>query len=381
MLWRRPLPLFIASFHFQANGKMATDDLDTDAGASVQLPIRAAGNTDESNSTAFDIVKTYRSLLDADPDLTMPVAAIESLIELLHATPSSTAMETVEVVKKEKAKLVASAPNPLPILAGADLFEQFLLRSLRGQTASGSADVVLSFDETRQHLLRNKLLFAERAKAARDMIAKLGSERVVDGGVVMTAGGSRVVTKILLHAAAMQKKQFKVIYVLDGSPRTDASVAALRDAGIPVETVLFQKVAYMLLNQSQINVVMVGTEVITWNGGVVSRMGTCQLAQLCKKLPGTMRRFFVVAESHKIHRNMPIAYPMVLHLGVRQRHIGRWENLANGSVRDLDGKPMESWLADQDEVEYTEPEFIDGFITEQGIKSPGMIVKMVEDYN
>ncbi|EGS21216.1 uncharacterized protein CTHT_0030620 [Thermochaetoides thermophila DSM 1495] len=133
----------------------------------------------QDESGEFDIVRTYRQILASDPDITMPVATIEALIERLRVTPSSTAMETVEIVKKEKAKLLASVPNPLPLLAGADLFEQFLLRSLRGPPATGNssggslsnstsnADRIMSFEETRQHLLKNKQLFAQRAKAAR----------------------------------------------------------------------------------------------------------------------------------------------------------------------------------------------------------------------
>ncbi|EGO59461.1 hypothetical protein NEUTE1DRAFT_79585, partial [Neurospora tetrasperma FGSC 2508] len=108
---------------------MATDDL-----SNKPLAVRTTSST-STDGASFDIVKTYRDLLTSDPDMTMPVAAIESLIELLRVTPSSTAMETVEVVKTQKALLLDSAPNPLPLLAGADLFEQYLLRSLRGQTA------------------------------------------------------------------------------------------------------------------------------------------------------------------------------------------------------------------------------------------------------
>ncbi|KAK3390564.1 hypothetical protein B0H63DRAFT_519773 [Podospora didyma] len=361
------------------------------AGAEEQLPVRT-NTTNQSvaqqeqqqqqndGPAPFDIVRTYRAMLASDPDLTMPMAAIESLIEVLHATPSSTAMETVEVVKKEKAKLIASSPNPLPILAGADLFEQFLLRSLRGQTAAGtsggSTDRVLSFEETREHLLHNQQLFARRAKEARDSIAVWGSKRVVDGRVVLTVGGSRVVNKILLHAAATNPgKYFKVIYVLDGSPRSASSVAALREAGIEVETISPAKVAYVLSNQSQINVVLVGTEVVMLNGGVISRMGTCQLAYLTKQVPGSLKRFYVAAETHKIVRKTPLADPMVIQLGVNQKDISKFANLGidSSSIND-------DVLAEENEVDYTKPELIDGIITEQGIKTPDQIWQLTEDY-
>ncbi|SPQ23803.1 562dfc7a-f9b2-4c5c-9d25-ce743b6749a4 [Thermothielavioides terrestris] len=354
--------------------------------AARDLPIRSHASSNppqqEDGSGAFDIVRTYRELLNSDRDLTMGVAAIESLIEVLRATPSSTAMETVEVVRKEKAKLLASTPNPLPLLAGADLFEQYLLRSLRGPTAEGStgssaSDRVLSFEQTRQHLLDNKQLFAQRAKMARDNIALWGSRYVSDGRIVLTAGGSRTVTKILLRAAADPSKHFKVIYVVDGrNRRSDVAVAQLRAAGLEVETISPHKVAYVLANQKQINLVLVGTEVVMQNGGIISGMGTAQLAHLTKTVKGGIRRFYVAAETHKICRKTPIAYPMVNRVGVRQKDVSKFDNIGVDPAPD----DAAALLAEQDEVDYTDPELIDGFITEQGVKMASAIWEMVDVY-
>ncbi|KAL2153031.1 hypothetical protein VTH82DRAFT_4186 [Thermothelomyces myriococcoides] len=353
------------------------------AGAGTQqLPVRTSStssNPQRESGATFDIVRTYRELLNSDRDLTMGVAAIESLIELLRVTSSSTAMELVEIVKKEKAKLLASVPNPLPLLAGADLFEQYLLRSLRGPTATASGsgtDRVLSFEETRQHLLDNKDLFAQRAKADRDSIAIWGSRYVSDGKVVLTAGGSRTVTKILLRAAADQSKHFKVIYVVDGrNKRSDVAVAQLREAGLEVETISPHKVAYVLGNQKQINLVLVGTEVVMQNGGIISGMGTAQLAHLTKTVKGGIKRFYVAAETHKICRKNPIAYPMVNRVGVNQKDISKFENIGV----DLDPEAA-GMVPEQDEVDYTDPELIDGIITEQGVKMTSQIWEMVDNY-
>ncbi|KAK4158095.1 hypothetical protein C8A00DRAFT_28994 [Chaetomidium leptoderma] len=351
------------------------------ATAQQQLPVRTSSTSSSpqpQNGAAFDIVRTYRELLNSDRDLTMGVAAIESLIELLRATSSTTAMELVEIVKKEKAKLLASAPNPLPLLAGADLFEQFLLRSLRGPTAGtgSSSDRVLSFDETRQHLLDNKDLFAQRAKADRDSIAIWGSRYVVDGGVVLTAGGSRTVTKILLRAATDQSKHFKVIYIVDGhNKRSDVAVSQLREAGLEVETISPHKVAYVLGNQKRINLVLVGTEVVMQNGGIISGMGTAQLAHLTKTVKGGIKRFYVAAETHKICRKSPIAYPMVNRVGVNQKDISKFDNVGVDMSDRIPGL-----VAEQDEVDYTDPELIDGIITEQGVKMTSQIWEMVDNY-
>jgi len=306
--------------------------------------------------------------------MTMPVAALESLIELLRVTPSSTTMETVKVVKEQKAKLLAASPNPLPVMAGADLFEQFLLRSLRGPSADEAPGQVLSFEDTRAHLLQNKQLFAQRAREARDSIATVGSKYVLHDKVILTAGGSRVVTSILLRAAADPTRHFKVIFVADGSPRTDASIAALREAGLEVDTISPAKVSYVLSCNSSINLVLAGTEVVLQNGGIISRMGTSQLAFLTKHNPGSQKRFYVAAETHKIVRVTPLFHPIVNRVGVRQKDISRWENIGQTPVN------VDELLAEQEEVDYTDPELIDGIITEQGTKMTSQIWEMVEDY-
>lgn len=323
---------------------------------------------------AHSIVETYHNLLNSDSEMTMPVAALESLIELLRVTPSSTTMETVKVVKEQKAKLLAASPNPLPVMAGADLFEQFLLRSLRGPSADEAPGQVLSFEDTRAHLLQNKQLFAQRAREARDSIATVGSKYVLHDKVILTAGGSRVVTSILLRAAADPTRHFKVIFVADGSPRTDASIAALREAGLEVDTISPAKVSYVLSCNSSINLVLAGTEVVLQNGGIISRMGTSQLAFLTKHNPGSQKRFYVAAETHKIVRVTPLFHPIVNRVGVRQKDISRWENIGQTPVN------VDELLAEQEEVDYTDPELIDGIITEQGTKMTSQIWEMVEDY-
>jgi len=372
MLWRG-LPIFKASIHFLSIGKMATDD--STPGTPLVIRTQSSSSQQQSQdngSDAFDIVKTYHDLLNSDADITMPVAAIESLIELLRVTPSSTAMETVEIVKKEKQRLLDSAPNPLPLLAGADLFEQTLLRSLRGQTV-GATDRVLSFEETRQHLLQNRQLFAQRAKAARDNIAIHGARYVLDGKVVLAAGGSRAVTKILLHAATDPKKHFKVIYVVDGSPRAQASVDALRAAGLDVSTIGTHRVSSVLRDQGGINLVLVGTEVVLQNGGIISRMGTHQLAVLTKHVKSPYRRLYVAAETHKIVRKTCLMYPPVQRVGIKQRDLSKFKDIGVAEI-------TEEMLAEDDEVDYVEPDLIAGIITEQGVKMPSQIWEMV-DYN
>lgn len=358
----------LPKFNFHQFNRMAVGT----TSASQPPQASTAPAAQDAAKDEFDIVKTYRSLLASDPEMTMPVAAIESLIELLRAKPSSTAMETVEIVRDEKQKLLDAFPNPLPIRAGADLFEQFLLRSLRGPSADEGPGHRLSFDETRAHLLQNSNLFAQRAREAREAIASHGAKYILDGRTILVSGGSRVVTSILLRAASDPGRHFNVIYVDDESPRTEKSIAALRAAGLDVETIDPRKVAVVLSQCWNLNLVLTGAEVVCTDGSVISRMGTSQLAFLCKHMPGASRRFFVAAETHKIVRVPATFTPIVNRVGIRQKDMSKWNNI---------GKPTaEGDFDPEDEVDHTERELVDGIITENGVKEVSQIWEYVADY-
>ncbi len=299
----------------------------------------------------------------------MSVAAIEALIALLGSMSASTAMETVSIVKSEAERLHKSVSNPIPLRAGTDLFQQYLLRSLRGQP-SGANGPVLSFEETRQHLLRNSRVFASRAKAARDSIAERGSLYVTNGSVVLAAGGSRTVRKILLRAAEQHKDKygaprFKVIYVMDGSLDCGPAVTALREAEVEVDAIDLATVAYSLTTD-RVDMVFVGTEALLQNGGLLSRMGTYQLALLCHALK---KKFYVAAETHKIARVFALSPGDLARCGVEQKHadakVPQGDEVAQGVVH-LSHK-----------VDYTPPEYISSIITEQGIKTPTQIYEMI----
>lgn len=293
----------------------------------VEKPKLAQMGRSDLLTLLFSIVETYNRLLAEDEDLTMAVAAIEALIALLGHTTSSTVMETLDIVKAQADRLKRSSTNPIPLTAGTDLFQQYLLRSLKQSTGprSGKEPAAAggsgpdSFDETRQHLLRNGRLFAARAKAARDAIAVRGSRYVGLGSVVLTAGGSRTVKKLLLKAAERHietngSPDFRVIYVMDGSRDSEPAVRELRARGVPVAPVDPAAVAHVL-QAGRVDMVFVGAEVVVQNGGAISRMGTYQLAQLTKAVG---KPLYVVAETHKFVRLYPLGQNDLGRCGIKQ---------------------------------------------------------------
>ncbi|KAI9705494.1 MAG: translation initiation factor eIF-2B subunit alpha [Candelina mexicana] len=258
----------------------------------------SAGVNAGKDAQDFDTVGTYQRLLAEDPDLTMPVAAIEAQIELLSQAQPSTTSEAMDLLEMSAERLKRSIRNPISLLAGTDLFRQYLLTSQQRD-----------FKSVRHHLLTNGRLFVQRAKASRLKIADLGRHFVRDGATVLTNGGSRVVGELLKSAAdaSSGSVRFRVIYVLGGKeqlsdPQEGAAVVReLRQKGVPVAVIPESAVAYSM---GEVNLVIVGAEGVVENGGIISRMGTYQIGLLAK---ASGKPFYVVAESHKFVRLYPLS--------------------------------------------------------------------------
>lgn len=229
----------------------------------------------------------------------MPVAAIEALIELLVQSKVDTVFEFLDIVKTQSGYLKSGVPNSISLSAGTDLFQRYMISSMK-PTSTGD------FDTVRQHLLSNGRLFVSRAKAAREKIAACGRNFIRDGSVVLTHGGSRVVGTLLGKAAEASKTggnvRFKVIYVMNDarSSESKAVVASLRAKGVPVAIISEGAVGYAL---GKVNLVIVGAEGVVENGGIISRLGTYQIALLAK---AAGKPFYVAAESHKFVRLYPL---------------------------------------------------------------------------
>lgn len=215
----------------------------------------------------------------------------------------------------------------MPLTAGTDLFLQYLVSSLKQQDGS--------FDAVRQHLLRNGRLFASRAVAARHGIAEAGWRFVTEGKCVLTHGASRTVSSLLERAAKNAAGKFRVVYVRDDSraKESDEVVKELRGMGIPVAEIHSASVAHVLGLLRQVDMVFVGAEAVTQNGGIISRIGTFQIAQLASQasIP-----FYVAAETHKFVRKFPLD----------QRDIGFEQKVLDFGVESASKQPT-------DPVDYT----------------------------
>ena len=317
------------------------------------------------------IVSTYHSLLSSDPLLTMPVAAIESLILLLSHSPSSTISETLSLLAHYTNILKSSVANPIALSAGTDLFQRYLISTLQspqpgnnkgGRTTRGGGDTKDDFPAIRHHLISNGRLFAARAKEARSQIAHVARQFIQDGTTVLTYGSSRVVGAVL-SAALKLHTRFKLVYVCDTASTTTSTTDLPPtlpgpSPELPTAVIPSSAVAHAL---SQVSMVMLGAEGVVENGGIISGMGTYQLGVLAK---AAGKPVYVCAESHKFVRIFPLSQADVGG-GVLQ--------FVSESAEKGVAVATEKEAAEKRRIDYTPPELITALITESGVHTPSAV--------
>ncbi|CAF9942136.1 MAG: translation initiation factor eIF-2B subunit alpha [Alectoria fallacina] len=327
-------------------------------------------STPHNGSSSFDVVSTYNNTLSTDPLITKPVAAIESLISLLSASPPSTISETLSLLESATSELKESVPNSIAISAGTDLFQRYLISTLqqgsaqytksKGKRSSSSGDG--EFRSIRAHLLANSRLFVQRAKESRGQIATVARRFVRDGCTVLTCGRSRVVAAVL-SAAAEDGAKFRVVNAQDSHDALSNSstdiVTELRRKDVPVATIAFAALATSL---PHITFALAGAESVVENGGIISGMGTNQMGLLAKSAG---KPFYVVAESHKFVRIYPLSGDD-LPLGQKVldfRTEGGEERNEHEGKRKAEGEV----------VDFTPPDLITALVTESGVQTPSAV--------
>ena len=261
-----------------------------------------------------------------------------------------------------------SVSNPVALSAGTDLFQRYCVGVLQSPS-TGPKSEGEDFKATREQLLKDGRLFVQRAKDARDSIGRTAKGFVGDGKTVLIYGYSRVVSAVL-HAAADDGVDFRIICAQD--PISNASsgmITQLEKKDVAVATIPISAVAYSL---DMATFVMIGAESVVEDGGIISRMGTYQLAILAQS---ANKPLYVVAESHKFVRVYPLGqYDLPLRqtvVGFEGREEGDPEKGDAGEEKKVaNGKrPRE----DEELVDYTPPKFITSLVTETGIHTPSAV--------
>lgn len=295
----------------------------------------------------FDIRDSYLQFLRDDADMTMPVAAIESLVTLLRLKQPSTSAELISLVSENTDLLKKSIPNNISLSAGCDLFMRFVLRNI---------NLYSDWESCRTHLVENGELFVQRAKVSRNKIAETGLPFIKDDDIILVHSISRVVLTLLLNAA-QKFVRFRVI-VTEARPTGNGALMAhtLRRAGVPVSLIPDSAVGHVI---HKVDKVLLGAEGVAESGGIINHVGSYQIGVLAKN---AKKPLYVVAESHKFVRMFPLApndLPTAHNAGL------------NFTTDDLEGE--NGAQEGQDALDFTPHEYITALITDLGVLTPSAV--------
>jgi translation initiation factor eIF-2B subunit alpha len=248
--------------------------------------------------TEFDIKQTYLKFLQDDPEITMPVAAIESLLTMLKVKQPSTSAELIMLLSDATHELKTSVKNSISLSAGCDLFTRFVVRNTH---------LYSDWESCKEHLVENGQLFLSRAKESRDMIAKIGFNLIKDDDTVLIHSYSRVVLSLLAYSKS-KFVRFRVFVTEARSGSTDNDsktgkdmVNALKELDIPVCYIHDSQVGFVI---NKVDKVFMGAEGVSESGGIINHIGSYQIGVLAKN---ANKPLYVVSESHKFIRMFPLS--------------------------------------------------------------------------
>ncbi|KAF8654224.1 hypothetical protein AX16_003748 [Volvariella volvacea WC 439] len=256
----------------------------------VSQPGLARPATQDARASTFDINHAYQRILE-DDEISMPLAAILALTELIQNSSAGTMFELVKELNDGAEALRQQTSNPISLNAGCELFIAFV--TLFPHVSSNFADL-------KTELIRQGRQYAEEALSYRQKIAELAVGFIKDGSVILTHSYSRVVMRTLLLA---HKKKRISVFVTEARPRGLGikTAEALSAAGVPATVILDSAVAYVM---DKVDFVLVGSEAVVESGGLINAVGSNQIAIIAR---AANKPFYALAESYKFHRLFPLS--------------------------------------------------------------------------
>ncbi|CCE86411.1 Piso0_004898 [Millerozyma farinosa CBS 7064] len=295
--------------------------------------------------SSFDITEVYLKFLEEDKDMTMPIAAIESLVTMLRIKEPTTSSELINLVKSNIETLKSSISNAISLSAGCDLFMRFVLRN---------TNMYSDWESCKRNLVENGELFVQRAKESRFKSAEFGLPFIKDDDTILVHSFSRVVFQLLKKARADRLVRFRVI-VTESRPTENGYHMAklLQEANIPVELIVDNAVGFVI---HKVDKILVGAEGVAESGGIINHIGSYQIGCLAK---ANNKPFYVVTESHKFVRLFPLA--------------------PNDLPNDLSSFGLKSTESEEREnlktqlIDFTPHEYITALITDLGVLTPSAV--------
>lgn len=261
--------------------------------------------------------------------------------------------------------------------------------------AVANLDRDLAWAEARELLLESMEAYVtERIEYAGKAISRHAGSKIQESGdVILVFGKSEVVNRLLLDAALVDKKKFRVI-VVDARPLLEGrdTLQILSREGISCTYVLLNALSYLMMRE--VTKVFLGASALMSNGSVLSRIGTACVALLANSnhIP-----VLVGCETYKICNRVQLESITGNELGdadevactdcARINPSNRWGGFMSGRAEDekketdvlTDWKQQDNLKLLNLMYDLTPSDFVTGIVTEVGILPPTSVAVLLRE--
>ncbi|KAL7429009.1 hypothetical protein ACHAXH_003443 [Discostella pseudostelligera] len=252
----------------------------------------------------------------------------------------------------------------------------------------------LEWNAAREILLESMEAYVtERIEFAGKAISRHAGTKIQDrGDVLLIFGKSEVINRLLLDAALVDKKHFRVI-VVDSRPMLEGrdTLSILSKAGISCTYVLLNALSYLMMRE--VTKVFLGASALMSNGSVLSRVGTACVALLANSnhIP-----VLVGCETYKICNRVQLESITGNELGdadevactdcARVGPSNRWNEMSDGGEEKRNEEDELAGWKDQPNLkllslmyDLTPSDFVTGIVTEVGILPPTSVAVLLRE--
>ncbi|RKP13140.1 eukaryotic initiation factor [Piptocephalis cylindrospora] len=312
--------------------------------------------TQQGDTTYEETVTHFRDLVSTR-SLPFPVAAFASLLEHARRSQALTISELTHSLSEASTHLRLAVSGSWPLEAGCMLFKRFF-----ATVTANSVDLEMG----RRDLLRRGDQYVATACTARETIAGLAANFIKDDTTILLHSYSRVILA-LLEEALRKGKRFSVL-VAEASPTCSGKETAkvLKSMGVTVRLIPDAAVAALI---HMVDAVWLGAEAVAENGGLVSQVGTRQLAVVAKE---ASKPLFAAVESYKFVRKLPLGQAD-LPVDAPTALQAQGESPGNEASKDTqpDGEEDIEWI--KPAIDFTPPELVTLLVTDLGVMAPSAV--------
>ncbi len=274
------------------------------------------------------------------------IAALEALQVLAKETRAKSSQQFIQDLLEAKKILFASRPTE-PLMRNAITFVVDRVLSTENKEVNELSKIVLSSSQE----------FLSKLETSRKKIAEIGAKRILNGMTILTHCHSSTVTNIL-RKAKQEGKNFEIICT-ETRPIFQGRITAQEMLNLEIKTtIIVDSAARSFIKQADI--VLVGADALTSEGGIVNKIGTSTIALLAQeaRVP-----FYVASELLKFDA---------------ATLWGEYEAIEERSRDEVWKEAPQDLVVKNPAFEATRAEFIHGLICEEGIIPPQTINEVIQ---